>query len=97
MKEDIKQLKEKAKRELVALGSEERIGAWNSTATIVLLEDVEFWFQNWFSQLEQAVREEMMREIIAIVEKWMETSNPAHAEDLFDKLQSQLEEIKLKP
>ena len=37
-------------------------------------------------QREEEVREETLKEITSIVEKWMETSNPAHAQDLFDKL-----------
>lgn len=49
-------------------------------------------FKDWIRQAltssyEQGVRDEK-ENITKIVEQWMETSNPAHEQDLFDSLQS---------
>lgn len=38
------------------------------------------------SQARQEGREEEREKITGIVEEWMKTSNPAHAQDLFDAL-----------
>lgn len=49
-------------------------------------EEIADW---WIAKLSEATREAMREErerIVSIVEKWMKTSNPAYAQDLFDAL-----------